>query len=86
MGFIFISFAEVPVRCLCFPLSTYVIHAVNENHFKLGTWAVTKIQTLSAFREQQGGKGKGKKESMGAVRPQTPNQDIGWSQWARRLG
>ena len=27
--------------CLCFPLSTYVIHTVSENHFKLGTWAVT---------------------------------------------
>ena len=25
-----------------FPLSTYVIHAVNENHFKLGTWVVIK--------------------------------------------
>ena len=33
MGFIFIRFAEVFVRCLCFPLSTYVIHAVNEDHF-----------------------------------------------------
>ena len=32
-GIISIRFAEVLVRCLCFPLSTYVIHAVNENHF-----------------------------------------------------
>ena len=32
-GIISIRFAEVLVLCLCFPLSTYVIHAVNENHF-----------------------------------------------------
>ena len=38
-GIISISFAEVLVRCLCFPLSTYVIHAVSKNHFKPGTWA-----------------------------------------------
>ena len=41
MGF-FIRFAEVLVRCLCFHFFTYVVHAVSENHFKLGTWAVTK--------------------------------------------
>ena len=40
-GIISIRFAEVLVRCLCFPLSTYVVHAVSEDHFKLGTWAVT---------------------------------------------
>ena len=40
-GGIFIRFAEVLVRCLCFHFSTYVVHAVSENHFKLGTWAVT---------------------------------------------
>ena len=38
MGF-FIRFAEVLVRCLCFHFFTYVVHAVSENHFKLGTWA-----------------------------------------------
>ena len=41
MGF-FIRFAEVLVRCLCFHFFTYVVHAVSENHFKLGTWAVQK--------------------------------------------
>ena len=42
-GGIFIRFAEVLVRCLCFHFSTYVVHAVSGNHFKLGTWAVTKF-------------------------------------------
>ena len=63
MGF-FIRFAEVLVRCLCFHFFTYVVHTVSENHFKLGTWAVTNKDSipslLSAFREQQGGKEKGK--------------------------
>ena len=36
MGVIFIRFAEVLVRCLCFHFFTYVVHAVSENHFKLG--------------------------------------------------
>ena len=39
----FIRFAEVLVRCLCFHFFTYVVHTVSENHFKLGTWAVTKM-------------------------------------------
>ena len=39
-GGIFIRFAEFLVRCLCFHFSPYVVHAVSENHFKLGTWAV----------------------------------------------
>ena len=34
MGF-FIRFAEVLVRCLYFHFSTYVVHAVSENHFEL---------------------------------------------------
>ena len=85
MGF-FIRFAEVFVRCLCFHFSTYVVHVVSEDHFKLGTWAVTLQQRfnplpIAAFREQQGGKGKRK---LWGLRPQTPNQDVGWSQWARR--
>ena len=95
-GIISIRFAEVLVRCLCFPLSTYVIHAVSENHFKLGTWAQNtgklwgrsphsslkikrfKPSLLPAFREQQGGK---KKRKAWGLCPQTPNQDVGWSQW-----
>ena len=40
MGF-FIRFAKVLVRCLCFHFSPYVVHAVSENHFELGIWAVT---------------------------------------------
>ena len=48
--------------CLCFPLSTYVTHAVSENHFKLGTWAQDT-------------------EKLWGLCPQTPNQDVGWSQW-----
>ena len=51
-GDIFVRFAEVLVRCLCFHFSTYVVHAVSENHFK--------PSLLPAFREQQGGKEKGK--------------------------
>ena len=34
-------FAEVLVRCLCFPFSPYVVHVVSESHFEPGTWAVT---------------------------------------------
>ena len=68
-GIISISFAEVLVRCLCFPLSTYVIHAVSKNHFKLGTWAVTKIQTLSAARVPRTTEREGKKKAMGAPPP-----------------
>ena len=37
-GIIFIRFAKVLVRFLCFHFFTYVVHAVSENHFKLGTW------------------------------------------------
>ena len=37
----FVGFAKVLVRCLCFHFFTYVVHAVSENHFKLGTWAAT---------------------------------------------
>ena len=40
-GGIFIRFAEVLVRCLCFHFFTYVVHAVSENHFKPVSWAVT---------------------------------------------
>ena len=42
-GIIFIRFAKVLVRFLCFHFFTYVVHAVSENHFKLGTWTVTDI-------------------------------------------
>ena len=41
-------------------------------------WAVTKIQTLSTCREQQGGKGK--RKAWGLFAPTPPNQDVGWSQ------
>ena len=73
-GGIFIRFAEVLVRCLCFHFSPYVVYAVSENHFKLGTWAVTNKQRfkpslLPAFREQQRGKGKRK---LWGLRPQSP--------------
>ena len=44
MGF-FIRFAEVLVRCLCFHFSTYVVHAMSENHCKLEIWAVTNMVT-----------------------------------------
>ena len=46
----------------------------------------TKIQTLPVARVPRATGREGKKEAMGAIRPQTPNQDVGWSQWARRLG
>ena len=45
-GGIFIRFAEVLVRCLCFHFFTYVVHAVSENHVKFGTWAVALSSTL----------------------------------------
>ena len=48
-----------------------------------------KVQPLSVVRvprTTEREEKKGKKERMGAIRPQTPNQDVGWSQWARRLG
>ena len=38
-----------------------------------------KPALLSACREQQGGKGK--RKAWGLFAPQTPNQDVGWSQW-----
>ena len=58
-GGIFIRFAEVLVRCLCFHFSPYVVHAVFlfvlpkfscvayafTFPLKLGTWAVTSFQT-----------------------------------------
>ena len=47
-GGIFIRFAEVLVRCLCFHFFTYVVHAVSENHVKFGTWAVTLSSTCRA--------------------------------------
>ena len=47
----------------------------------------TKIQTIPIVRvprtigiEEK----REKRKAWGAVRPQTPNQDVGWSQWARR--
>ena len=76
MGFIFSSFAEVLVRCLCFPLSTYVIHAVNENHFKLGTWAITnKDQNppcCPRAANNREGKEKGEKGKNGGCSPPNP--------------
>ena len=42
---------------------------------------IKKIQTRPAARVPRAIGREGKKESMGAVRPQTPNQDVGWSQW-----
>ena len=44
MGLFSIRFCQCSRRfAYAFPLSTYVIHAVSENHFKLGIWAVTLI-------------------------------------------
>ena len=50
-GGIFIRFAKVLVRCLCFHFSPHVVHAVSENHFKLGTWAVTINETDGEWEE-----------------------------------
>ena len=68
VGF-FIRFAEVLVRCLCFHFSTYVVHAVSEDHCKLEIWAVTKIQTLSVVRVPRTTEREGKKAAMGALPP-----------------
>ena len=70
-GGIFIRFAEVLVRCLCFHFSPYVVHAVSKNHFKLGTWAVTKIQTLPVVRVPRT-TGREKRGRMGGYSPPTP--------------
>ena len=48
---------------------TYVVHAVSENHFKLGTWVVTKIQIRPVARVPRTTGRKGKKEAMGAPPP-----------------
>ena len=40
-----------------------------------------KIQTLPVVRVPRTTGREGKKESMGAIRPHAPNQDVGWSQW-----
>ena len=47
-GGVFVRFAKVLVRCLCFHFSTYVVHAVSENHFKFGTWAVARDEAASS--------------------------------------
>ena len=88
---VFIRFAEVLVRCLCFHFSTYVVHAVSENHFKLETWAQDtgklwglRPQTLSVVRVPRTTEREGKKERMGAIRPQPPNQEQ--CPWTRSVG
>ena len=56
---IFIRFAGVLVRCLCFHFSPYVVHAVSENHCKLGTWAVTNSFNRPGPRIRDCGKAMG---------------------------
>ena len=41
--------------------------------YQFGRNACSTRRNLGSYEE--------KKESMGAVRPQPPNQDVGWSQW-----
>ena len=85
MGF-FIRFAEVLVRCLCFHFSPYVIRAVSENHFEPASWAGYK-KAMGALPPNPLENNKdsnppccprsanNREERMGAIRPQTPNQE-----------
>ena len=81
----FYSFCRALVRCLCFRFSTYVVHAVSENHFKPASWAVTIKDSNPLCCPRSANNREGKNGGYSPPRPPTRNNVPGPDQFGHSV-